>query len=346
MGAGTRRQRLTAMQPLDPLLLELYRAARDHETPEFQDFVLRRLRSLFDFQSAIWGGFRRSSEGLTIVDAHLHDIDPDSVTEWIAAGFQLRDKAPKLCMDQPGVAHRIHASRAFASAEDADLRDFARRFSRENFLVETMPEGNDEQGTWVSLYRADADALFDDAEAAMFERLMPHLSEALRINRLLSPGIANRDRRVGLGSGDGLMVDPPTALADSGGRIHFADRMFLDLLRREWSECSGAVLPDPLHQMLSDGRSAQYVGNRLVIAIRRAAGMVMLRARPKSQLDSLSPQRARIAWLFGVGHSHKYIGRQLGISPATVRNHLVTVYAELGIHSKEQLIGIVKGETS
>lgn len=48
--------------------------------------------------------------------------------------------------------------------------------------------------------------------------------------------------------------------------------------------------------------------------------------------------------LVGEGRSASYISDALGISFNTVRTHIRHVYEKMGVHSKQELIDLVKGE--
>ncbi len=47
-----------------------------------------------------------------------------------------------------------------------------------------------------------------------------------------------------------------------------------------------------------------------------------------------------MALLLARGRSAAYIGDELGISANTVRGHVKSVYAKLGVHSKQELIDL------
>jgi len=53
--------------------------------------------------------------------------------------------------------------------------------------------------------------------------------------------------------------------------------------------------------------------------------------------DPLSSREREVATAYATGQSYKEIARGLGLSPATVRTHLRTVYRKLGVTSKIEL---------
>ena len=163
---------------------------------------------------------------------------------------------------------------------------------------------------------------------------MPHFYEAMCINR----AVASPDPQ----KAEPGAAQAALAIATSRGQIHFAQDRFLRLMQSEWLEFDGRCLPDDLLRSLSDARNGKFKGARLLCTIQHSADMLLLEARPRTQLDDLPPKRAEIAWLFSAGHSHKDIARQLAIAPSTVRNQLRAAYSDLGISSKGQLLQAAK----
>ncbi len=52
----------------------------------------------------------------------------------------------------------------------------------------------------------------------------------------------------------------------------------------------------------------------------------------------LSKREMTVAEHYASGQSHKEIARELGVSPATIRNHIAAIYRKLGINNKAQLV--------
>jgi DNA-binding CsgD family transcriptional regulator len=92
---------------------------------------------------------------------------------------------------------------------------------------------------------------------------------------------------------------------------------------------------------LTADRDATFRGNRIVVNGRRIADLLFLHARPLTPIDQLSPRESEVAKRFGAGQSHKEVARALGISPATVRNHLQVIYDKLGVNDKAALASLV-----
>ncbi len=62
--------------------------------------------------------------------------------------------------------------------------------------------------------------------------------------------------------------------------------------------------------------------------------------------DQLSRREREVAQAYAKGQSYKEIARGLGLSPATVRTHLRTVYRKLGVTSKIELSQALQSENA
>jgi two-component system nitrate/nitrite response regulator NarL len=62
------------------------------------------------------------------------------------------------------------------------------------------------------------------------------------------------------------------------------------------------------------------------------------------RLDQLSERQKQVAALASAGHSNKVIARKLNISTGTVKSHLHTIYAKLGVKSRTMLIIVLSGQ--
>ena len=96
------------------------------------------------------------------------------------------------------------------------------------------------------------------------------------------------------------------AIARTDGVLNYCGRGFLELLRREWPSWQG-----------------------------------FLRGEQRSPLRTLTPRECTAATLYAEGRSYKEIARDMGISPATVRNFLQHTYSKLHVRDKAELAGIL-----
>ncbi|RJF92254.1 LuxR C-terminal-related transcriptional regulator [Noviherbaspirillum saxi] len=66
----------------------------------------------------------------------------------------------------------------------------------------------------------------------------------------------------------------------------------------------------------------------------------------RMQQDALSPQERRILPLVAEGKTNKEIGKQLGLSDKTVKNHLSSVYQKLQVKRRAQVAALVAHDRS
>src|SRR5256885_4532843 len=87
---------------------------------------------------------------------------------------------------------------------------------------------------WLTLFRARTDAHCTEGERQLLAALLPHVQQALELNRLTHLGQLRQ----------GLARDPlGSALADPRGIIHHMDVVFEHALRAEWPGRQGPRLP-------------------------------------------------------------------------------------------------------
>ena len=120
---------------------------------------------------------------------------------------------------------------------------------------------------FVSLYRADADRQFSAEEGQLAELLIPHMLEALTINR-----VTHLERI----SGWNTRPVHSLAISDQNGSLHHADQDFLGMLQFEMPDWQPPQLPATLLQNL--GIANRYVGKNVIITGKRDAELMFLRA--------------------------------------------------------------------
>ena len=316
------------MEASSGLVLQLYRAAREMPTDAFQDFAIGLLKPLLRFDASFWGTGVLAPASTTVFSVHEHESDPEALKVW--ADINAKDRVIPIGIANPGTTMQYHAPSFFAAPEDAEMREFARRYGRQSYLITQLPHGDTGTNQWLSLYRPDPDAQYTETERLICQALMPHFAEALRISHALN---ANSQVFMALENDSRAM-----ALADYAGRIKFVQRKFLELAAREWSQFDGEQLPAVLLAGRTGTAPEVHVGHAIRFSVRRRADMLLVEARPRSALDDLPAQRGRIAWLYASGHSHKEIARRMQLAPSTVRNQIRAAYVTLGITGKNQLI--------
>jgi DNA-binding CsgD family transcriptional regulator len=238
------------------------------------------------------------------------------------------DRVIPAVVADPGRPKLFHSPTLFAGRSNRPMRDFTKRAGWQMSMVTAFLAPHGRNAQWVSLYRPNADHPYSEDEQCVARFLMPHLVEALTINRsLYSQSAYDED------ADRGAFV----ALCDRTGMVHYADAGFVSTVADEWPGFDGGNLPENVVRLVHRGRRLDFVGRKIRLECRAHDGFLFLRARPKTLVDSLSPKQAVVAREYANGRSHKEIAKLLGMAPATVRHHLSGVYSKLDIHGKAQL---------
>ena len=323
------------MDALNKLVLELYRAARETPVEEFQELALSLIKSQLSFRTAMWGACETTDDGLVANSVHLHNEPIDILHDW--ASLHLHDPLVDQILADPGRAHIGYTHETHRDA--ADMLDFSQRFGHINTItiadVARNYRNGHVHGEWMSLYRADKHAHFREADQRILEHLMPHLVEALAINRML-------------GSGQLIPADSglagTRALARFDGTLYHCGKKFAGLLREIWPELKNGRLPAKLMAVVSPGNEIMLEGHNMAVSTTILGNMLLLSIRRISPLSKLSQRELAVARLFGQGKSHKEIALHLDIAPSTARNFLNVVYKKLNINDKAELAILIQEE--
>ena len=295
------------MEELSAVLLDLYSAARRVPLGEFQDAALMLIQPLVGFASAAWGSGRLLAEGLRHHSVHLIGDPPDRLMDYEEVKHQ--DLAAFTVGKNPGRAFAFHAPSLFRGRRYAGIREYAKRWEHQSYILASRVDAESGLLQWLGVYRGDADDQYGETERQTIELLLPHLNEALGINRIFNLRQENSARLRG------------AAIVDRFGVLHHADAQFLEFMRRECPRSAGPSLPPALIEQLGRSPGALYSGRWIVLRARPIRDLLLLHARQRSPVDDLTPRQLAVARHVADGLSYKKIARQLELSPATVRNY-------------------------
>ncbi len=182
--------------------------------------------------------------------------------------------------------------------------------------------GHGDAGVCFRLFRAAAPFLPHEAE--QLGRLLPHLAAVVAINQQL--WLAQREA-----AGEAV------ALVTGNGQLRCVTQHGQRLLRQEWP--AGRV---PWRRLLAaDGGG--YVGHRIKLRLTHLGADWLVQMAICSPLMQLTPREWEIVRCFSQGRSYKVVALEIGLSPATVRNHLTRIYRKLAIHDKGALATLLQG---
>jgi len=312
------------------LVLDLYRVARDAPVTDFPDLALEMIKSIVRFRSATLSEANLTAAGIvSIFSVRLHN-EPGEVRSKFASLNRRFVRRLFIATQRPGRSSVLEDSPAYYRERDeAPMRAYIRRYGHErNLLITDLRQ-------WLSLYRPARDEAFTRRDMAIVDALMPHLVEALGINREISVARGcNIEAKASRGHA--------FALIDRNGVFLHCGQRFVELLRLEWPDWYELNVPCSLLSAVQRSQSAEIAEGRVRIFARPFGDAILLSGRKAAPLERLSPQELVIAREFGVGKSYKVIARDLQLAPATVRNVLQRTYRKLDIDNKAALARILE----
>jgi DNA-binding CsgD family transcriptional regulator len=320
-----------ALDTLLKLTLELYRAAKETPAEEFQELAMSMIRVQLSFRTAMWGTCETTDAGLVLNSVHLHNEPLEILQDW--ASIHVRDPMVDKVIANPGCAQICYTPEVYCGT--SAMLDFTHRYGHTNSMIiaelgRGLRHGN-VHVEWLALYRAEKHAHFGQADQLIVEQLMPHLAEALAINRMLGAG-----QSVHADSG----LAGTRAFIRQDGTLYHCGKKFAELLREVWPELKDGRLPSELMTRLVPGKEIMLPGQNIAVSTAALGNMLLLSIRRVSPLSKLTQRELAVARLFGQGNSHKEIAQRLDIAPSTVRNFLSGVYRKLNISSKAELASL------
>ena len=107
---------------------------------------------------------------------------------------------------------------------------------------------------------------------------------------------------------------------------------------RALQAADGAVSPEALAPLAALGRQGLRLTLDLDASRKLGAPLVIARGGPGIDLSPLTPRQTEVALLVATGLSNKDIARMLGLSVATVKDHVHAILTRLGLASRAALI--------
>ena len=315
------------MDASDRLILELYRSARVLPAEDFPGTAMAMLRAALNFDSARLLCADLSGDTVAVQGCIMYNIPAENAQDW--ERIQQHDLVLPHAVANQGAPVVFHAHTLFAGTGHAVMRDYVQRYEHRNGLVMVLRDVDSGLFDGLSLYRAGIDAQFGSHERCLIRRVMPHLQEAIKLNRQLAlPATA-------------LSLAGALLITQADGGVHFCAPEARQLMAIEWPSWCPARLPAALLERLRQPGSASYIGRHVAIACQRANSLLFLRVATRSPLLRLSRREMQVAGLYGRGLAAKSVAAQLGITPATARNMLQNIYQKLEVHDKAALAQLV-----
>lgn len=308
------------------LLLHLYRLSHEQPVENFQDATLELLKPVLPFDSAWWGSATIAAAGLDVHTIHLYR-QPE---EMLLAYEEVKhlDTAAQAVTMRPTDTLAFDGYFQFGGKHQTAAREYVKRFEQSHFFVGSTLTPDRQVTRWLTLFRAGREAHCSESERSLLSNLVPHLQQALELNRL------THLRQLPQAPGSAPLG---TALADPRGLVQHMDPVFENALRTEWPGWHGPRLPDEVLCAAQRGEQ-RLVARTQVIMLHAQHRMLWLMARPRRPIDSLSPREGVIARLLAKGLTYKQIAVRHERAPATIRNQIRSIYDKLNVSNVAALI--------
>ena len=297
---------------LNDLLLDIHAASMSLPSDEFERHTLERVRSVIDFDFAIWGagdGMNRELHSAHVIDQTdklfntwepVKEVDP-------FANLVIGNTGQTWTTDQVPDFHHARAYREHWG------------LYRARTMIATM-KIDPETGlhVFITLARDLPNTRFSHADVELKNIITQHLFLAARHN----------DQR------QLTTCEGPVALLDAKGLVHASTPVFRDLVAQEWGRPAAKRLPDAVNERL--WCEGEYRSAFLSLSTEPSGSRLLVRIRYKPP-QPLSPREMEIAIAYAHGQSYKEVAQDLGLSPTTVRSHLSRAYQKLSIRDKGAL---------
>ena len=311
------------MRELNHLILNLYGSAQECTTGEFQGQALDMLRQTLSFDSAaIIAASFSSDMAISLHSLHMYQqpiekladrkalVSPDTI---LADACRSRGRC--VTMESVDIAPRY-----------LDLHAYCKKYAIAHSMVLISPATHHANLDLIALWRAGPERAYCAAETELGNLLLPHLTQAQAINSRLfrTPDVEPSPGSVRL-------------LANLNGCLQYVEPIAADMLQREWPEWEPPMLPAQFVEELRRPGQGLYTGKTLVARVTELGGYLYVQLSRRPAGRPLTGVEGAVARLAASGLSYKDIARRQGVSPATVRNQLHSVYAKLDVGNKTAL---------
>jgi DNA-binding CsgD family transcriptional regulator len=316
--------------------------------------VIPRLRQVVPIDAFWWAAADPAT--LLFTRAYGEELPQDSGPYFVENEFLQEDvnKWTDLAHDAPGVGTLLRATDGHPE-RSARYRDIFAPLGLQDELRAVLRVGGACWG-YLCLHREAAGASFSSEEVRFVQRIAPHVAEGVRM------GLLRRECEVqNPGQGPGLVL--LAADGDVAGMNDVAGRW----LEEFGARADGADLPVEISALATRLRhldAAQPSLPRLRARLRSGRWAVLHASWMSSSHDGvvavvieaaspadvapmimgaygLSNQETKITALVCQGRSTRQIAGQLHLTTDTVQDHLKSVFARTGVHSRGELVATI-----
>lgn len=311
---------LAQLQALSNCLLTVARTARQPASEHLLLDSLLAFKTLVPFRSAWWGECSDVQPGIPRMNwAHGRiNLSDSFARDWglLASGDTFAAESMSDC-------GRVVRSSGHDSA-GREMMPFSQRYDLFHAMAVTTKLADSGLMFFVSLYRSENSAAFDEHDSALFSAFFTHLLHhwEVRVREALGHAASSSFERF--------------ALTNAVGELLYVGKQLGAAIYQAHPEWTGSRLPAGMLPALSQVPGVIAVG-RCKLKLQPYGALTALVMDDGVRESVLPPRERTVAILYSQGQSYKVIARQLDLSPATVRTYLRNAYLQLGVRNKIEL---------
>ena len=236
------------MKSFSQLLLNLYRGALEKPTGEFRDWALDESKSLIAFDSCLWADGSWLDGQPTPHSVHLHNLETGFISNWLK--YQHEDTLVRQMHANNDRTFNVDCAVTFSGTSIYEFH--CKRFDMEHIVATATIDADTQLFNSMSLYRANPDAPFSEADRSLKEALFPHLVAASQSNLLTNlPHLFTANQQSAFNA---------IAVCDTFGTLRVAMPSFVETCRLEWPGWKGPTLPDCVREAMRGGGGVEIYG--------------------------------------------------------------------------------------
>lgn len=312
-----------AIDPVDRLIVRLYRSGLQVEASQYRAWALAQLARVVACDGVLWGSGVIAEMKFQTVTVHgLPPEFPQQLQSTISINPMLAQILQNL--DTPTAMQDIFPDEDFFDSEL--YRGTFAPFGISRILSTAHLDRRSGLYSLLTLYRKDRATPFSEIDMQRQKRASYHLFNAASHSLFLHLARTYADRPATAGA----------AVVNAEGVFHEAQPRFLDMLDERLPRREVQRLPFPL----PPAGSATTHGD-LMVRCEALGELFLIIVWPAGPLDRLTAREREIVYSVAQGLSFKQAAKKIGVAPSTVANHLYRVYRKLGVYSRTELAELV-----
>ena len=309
---------------IEKIIQDLFSHTHTSFGPAYQENMLKTLQKYIQFDSAGWAESIIYETKHTVQRAHLFNVSEGFTHEYNQFAYQ--DTFSLKAFDNPGIAFPAIVADDLDPTQSADLIKVTIKYGVYYAMGIFMFDPTTQLHQNLYLWRGKRSQRFSQQDKRLFERVTPFMVEGLRQNRHFSiirelVSLWKQDHGV--------------ASCDEYGLLQDIDNQFISLLKLDWPNWTGPLLPVPLQKSIN--KTNHYKGKNTQFNFINLKECYAVTGSALNQLKQLTDREYQIGRAFANGKTYNLIADDLSIAPVTVRKHISNIYSKLSVHNKKSL---------